>query len=277
MPRLDGTFPMVNICFYKTSGRSNGSIFGGMWVPTPGFVNEKFKKVYDKPELPIDNIIKGTDMDLEKVWAYTILSQYLRETYNLELNMITGLNLDEHDDIIQEFINLFPFIRSYETLISNYFCSLDQLVMSAFLGSGLWTSNGEFSRFRAYLLGTITHPSIPALNDTASYFDRAERDFESLATGLEDTKRFLIENNAQICVGECIKPKRAFRYGSNNYTKFIISYEGIITMLIRKIFTLQKMYRKSNPEKKIAFSLKDVEPVLDLCPYLLPELEKILR
>jgi hypothetical protein len=286
MPRIDNVFPMENICFYKTSGRSNDSKFGGMWIPTPGFVNMNFKTGYEKTDespLTIGNIIKGTDLHLKKKWAYELLSEYFFKLYNLHLNSVLDLIFGETDNkIIQSFIDLFPFVTLYDKLISSYFCSKQQLCMSAFLGSGLWESDEEFIKLRGFLLENEPLPSLAIeLSNTALYFDKPESEFESLARGFEETKRFLIDNNAQICIGRCegvqeeVQEEKKKFSGFDLYNMYVASYGQIILQLIRTIFSVQRLYR-SNPEK-IVFHLDDIDAVLKLEPSLITQLPKNLK
>jgi len=269
IPRLDDVFPMENICFFKTSGRSNGSSFGGMWIPTVGFVNKKFIDNFRK-DATENNIIKGIDIDLDKTWAYEFLSDYLRETYGLELDKINSLQVYIHNDAIQQFIDLTPFITLYETFISSYFSSLNELRMSACLGSGLWVTDPEFINLREFLRRDIGPPSSAILN-TAAYFDKAESEFAPLAIGLEESKNFLIEHNAQICIGECKKPKGG--RGPNPYNTYILAYGLLIKQLLRSVFSVQRMYAKEKVPRAPVFTSENIRPVLDLYPSLAAELK----
>ena len=273
IPRLDDTFPMENICFFKTSGRSNSSRFGGMWLPTAGFVNQKFIDNFRK-DATKNNIIKGADITSDKTWAYNFLSDYLRETRGLELHTVGTLQVYEDDAAIQEFIDLFPFITLYENFISSYFSSPAQLIMSAFLGSGLWVTDPDFIRLREFLLRDVSPPSLNILN-TAAYFDRAESEFAPIGIGgLEETKHFLIEHNAQICIDEC-KPRKK-GYGSNPYNKYVLPYGQIIQILLRMVFRIQQMHANPRPPmlpRDPVFTSENIRPVLDAYPSLAAELK----
>jgi hypothetical protein len=56
--------------------------------------------------------------------------------------------------------------------------------------------------------------------NTGAYFDRAESDFAPLGRGLGETKHFLIEHNAQICVGECKSGSKGY---GNPYNTFCLT------------------------------------------------------
>jgi len=73
----------------------------------------------------------------------------------------------------------------------------------------------------------------------------------------------------KLCMDVCRNVKK-FRYGSNDYNRYVLGYGESIMNLIRTIFTIQRYY-KSTPEK-IVFGLDNIAVVIESEPRLLEQL-----
>jgi hypothetical protein len=214
-----------NICYYRSSGRSNNTpIYSETWLPTGGLVEEPFN------DLPKGHILKMSDLYKSILpWCYKLLQSYFLKLFNRDLSVIIS-NIQQNVDLSEEEINIYKQIydmfNEVYNFIRNYFCYEWQLKISALLGDGYWNKN---TSFYTYIIETINISSEIVIPKIPSELNIEESDLQNntnVTTDVDIIISFLKNNNAEI-----INISDAMTYLKTNIKENKIMSRSIFTFL----------------------------------------------
>jgi hypothetical protein len=146
---------LPNICYYRSSGRSNENSYPNTWFPTGGLIEADGIRIhgitYDK-----GHIIKMSNLsnqDTYPDWIYLLMNEFIIQKYNAggihdiftilhksKVSEVSDKDIVMYNNIIHEVSIVYKFI-------SLYFLYDWQLKISALLGGGYWNINTHFHHF----------------------------------------------------------------------------------------------------------------------------------
>lgn len=255
-----------NICFYRSSGRSNEKSAGNFtntWFPIGGVVQRESITLHNGERRGRGHIIKMSDLNDKYLdWMYDLIDGYSIRAYGVSISdAIANLKSNKEGINIHAYKTMEEKTYAFYIFLKSYFLYDWQVKISALIGGGYWQLYPDFHQ---YVLNAIMIPErIPPI----PRFPR-EEDFQS-GLGIEEIIAFLNVNHAQVDIRQIILPPhteeiRKKTMGFFGLNRIIEQYENTITLLTRyskknggrtKRKPSNRKYNKTKQNKRVKFYL----------------------
>ena len=203
-----------NICFYKSSGKSNdrqAGKYAGTWFPIAGLTNS----ADELPGIGKGHLIKMSDLYKEVLpWVYKRITDYFIQKHNIDLSGVIK-KLQYRENIskteMERYKKMFALYDEIYDFIRSYFCFEWQLKISAIFSNGgengkqdgYWKKNPSFYD---YIISTVRFsPKIQLLQipEDVHYSSNKQskhltQQKQNIFTDSDMIIDVLIENQAQI-------------------------------------------------------------------------------